>query len=208
MRQVESRTLESKNNLFYALRHISKIPTSNKVVFVFKVTNKLILFSTLPTPFLWKTLVWQQNEESIQVWTLLVFYTVMSLLNKPILSWFYYDIFNCILWQGHRNACYICYLQIHICCSWHWLYNDNLCRGEKVLYSTSPGTDVRTQAQLVSACTHSLFLCAISLGAGDLEQRFANKRAISLPGDGETEYTSKSSRIWYMLFTISMNTMK
>ena len=44
------------------------------------------------------------------------------------------------------------------------------------------------QAQLVSACTHFVFVCAISLGARNLEQRFANKRATSLPGDDETEY--------------------
>ena len=30
---------------------------------------------------------------------------------------------------------------------------------------------------------------SISLGTGDLELHFANKRATSLPGDGETEYT-------------------
>ena len=49
----------------------------------------------------------------------------------------------------------------------------------------SPGSDVSEQAQLVSACTHSLFLCArnplckISLAAWYLELRFAiTKRAI------------------------------
>ena len=62
--------------------------------------------------------------------------------------------------------------------------------------SSSPGSDVGTQTQLVSACTHSLFLharepvCEISLGAHGLELHFANKRATSLPGDGETEYSS------------------
>ena len=63
-----------------------------------------------------------------------------------------------------------------------------------MLYSVSlsPGSDVSTQVQLVSMCTLSLFLwdpepvCAISLGASDLELRFANKRTTSLPGDDET----------------------
>ena len=32
-------------------------------------------------------------------------------------------------------------------------------------------------------------MCAISLGASDLELCFANKRATSLPGDDEMEYT-------------------
>ena len=32
-------------------------------------------------------------------------------------------------------------------------------------------------------------MCAISLGARDLALCFANKRATSLPGDGEMEYT-------------------
>ena len=58
--------------------------------------------------------------------------------------------------------------------------------------SSSSGSDLRTQTQLVSACTHSSFLCArepvcaISLGASNLELRFANKHATSLPGDDET----------------------
>ena len=55
-------------------------------------------------------------------------------------------------------------------------------------------TDVSTQTQLVSMCIHTLFLCArelvcaISLGAHDLELHLANKRATSLPEDGEPEY--------------------
>ena len=65
-----------------------------------------------------------------------------------------------------------------------------------VLYSgsLSSGSDVSTQTQLLSACTHSLFLrarepvCAISLGARDLALRWANKRTMSLPEDGEPEY--------------------
>ena len=56
-----------------------------------------------------------------------------------------------------------------------------------VLYSVSPspGSDVSTQAQIVSTCTHSLFLCArepvcaVSLSAPELELRFANKRTLS-----------------------------
>ena len=36
--------------------------------------------------------------------------------------------------------------------------------------SPSPGSDVITQAQLVSACTHFVFVCAISLGACDFEK--------------------------------------
>ena len=61
--------------------------------------------------------------------------------------------------------------------------------------SPSPGSDISMQTQLVSICTHSLFVCVcelvctISLDARDLELRFANKRATSLPGDGETKYT-------------------
>ena len=44
---------------------------------------------------------------------------------------------------------------------------------------------ISTQTQLVSVCTHSLFLCggepacAMSLGAGNLALRLANKRATS-----------------------------
>ena len=51
------------------------------------------------------------------------------------------------------------------------------------LGSPSPGCDVSTHAQLISLCTHSLFLsarepgCAISLAARHLELRFANKHA-------------------------------
>ena len=60
----------------------------------------------------------------------------------------------------------------------------------------SSGSDISTQAQLVIACTHSLFLCsrepvcAISLGAGDLALRLPNKRTTSLPEDSETEYNN------------------
>ena len=36
--------------------------------------------------------------------------------------------------------------------------------------------------------TFFVFVCAISLGACDLELRFVNKRATSLPGDDEVEY--------------------
>ena len=49
---------------------------------------------------------------------------------------------------------------------------------------------------------HTLFVyvyaqsvCAISLGVGDLELRFANKYAMSLPGDGKTEYSELSIQI-------------
>ena len=56
---------------------------------------------------------------------------------------------------------------------------------KSILYSVSasPGCDVSTHAQLISLCTHSLFLsvrepgCAISLAARHLELRFANKHA-------------------------------
>ena len=44
--------------------------------------------------------------------------------------------------------------------------------------SSSPGSDISTQTQLVCACTHTLFLCA----------RFH----MSLPGDSETEYAAIS----------------
>ena len=37
-------------------------------------------------------------------------------------------------------------------------------------------------------------MCAVSLGAYDLELRFGNKRAALLPGDGETEY--RCNIIW------------
>ena len=59
--------------------------------------------------------------------------------------------------------------------------------------SLSSGSDVSTQMQLLSVCTHSLFLrarkpvCAISLGAHDLALRLANKCTTSLPEDSETE---------------------
>ena len=51
-----------------------------------------------------------------------------------------------------------------------------------ILYSVSPspGSDVSMQAQLVGACTHSLFLCvhksvcAIAPGAPNLELHFTN----------------------------------
>ena len=52
--------------------------------------------------------------------------------------------------------------------------------------SPSPGSDVSMQMQLVSVYTHSCFVC-------DLELRFANKRAKSLPGDSETEYRANLS---------------
>ena len=48
--------------------------------------------------------------------------------------------------------------------------------------------------QLLSVCTHSLFLCAhepvcaILLGARDLALCLVNYRTTSLPGGGETEY--------------------
>ena len=54
-------------------------------------------------------------------------------------------------------------------------------------------SDVTTQTQLLSVCTHSLFLharepvCAISLGT-DLALHLANKRTTSLPEDSDTEY--------------------
>ena len=49
------------------------------------------------------------------------------------------------------------------------------------------------QMQVVSTCTHSLFLCArepvcaISLSVHDLEMLLVNKRATSLPGDVESD---------------------
>ena len=72
-----------------------------------------------------------------------------------------------------------------------------------MLYSVSLsyGSDVSTQTQLLSVCTHSLFLCArelvcaISLGAHDLALHLANKRATSLPEDSETEYSNMFS-LW------------
>ena len=42
---------------------------------------------------------------------------------------------------------------------------------------------------VISVCTAQKPVCAISLGAHDLELPFANKHATSLPGDGETEYS-------------------
>ena len=65
------------------------------------------------------------------------------------------------------------------------LYQTNL-----YFVSSSPGSDVSTQKQLVSACTQICFnVRTISLGARDLELRLAYKRAMSLPGDSEAEYT-------------------
>ena len=58
--------------------------------------------------------------------------------------------------------------------------------------SPSPGSDVITQAQLVSACTHFVFVCAISLGAHGLDLRFANKHAMPLLRGRETEYRPES----------------
>ena len=61
--------------------------------------------------------------------------------------------------------------------------------------SLSSGSDVSIQMQLLSTCTHSLFLsarepvCTIILGARDLALRLANKRTTSLPEDGEPEYS-------------------
>ena len=40
-------------------------------------------------------------------------------------------------------------------------------------------------------------VCAISLGARNLELRLANKRATSLPGDGETEYNPCIEECWF-----------
>ena len=59
--------------------------------------------------------------------------------------------------------------------------------------SPSPNSDVSTQSQLVSVCTHSLFwcerklACAISFDACDLKWCFANTRAMSLPEGREME---------------------
>ena len=59
--------------------------------------------------------------------------------------------------------------------------------------SPSPGSDISMQTQPVSVCTHFLFLCAceqvctIPLGAR-FRTTICNKRATSLPGDGEKEY--------------------
>ena len=61
-----------------------------------------------------------------------------------------------------------------------------------LLYSISlpPGSDVSTQTQLVSAlCTKPSDL------AMDLELRFPNKRATSLLGGKETEYSTRDSYI-------------
>ena len=50
-----------------------------------------------------------------------------------------------------------------------------------------------TQTQLLSVCTHSLFLCAcesvcpISLGSRNLELYFANTHSMSLPVPGDVE---------------------
>ena len=60
--------------------------------------------------------------------------------------------------------------------------------------SPSPGSDVSTETQLLSECTHSLFLrarepvCAVSLGARDLALHLANTELTPLPEDGEQEY--------------------
>ena len=65
------------------------------------------------------------------------------------------------------------------------------------LVSSSPGSDVNTLLQIVSACTYTCFCmhasrCAPSeiarTGSCDLQLRFAHKRATSLPGNDETEY--------------------
>ena len=62
--------------------------------------------------------------------------------------------------------------------------------------SSSPGSDVSMQAQLVSVCTHSFFLCArepvctISLAAHDLQLRFTSQSE-----DGETEYYNSSLKV-------------
>ena len=45
---------------------------------------------------------------------------------------------------------------------------------------------MRVQTLFVFVCGEPV--CAISLGAHDLELPFANKRATSLPEDGEPEY--------------------
>ena len=64
--------------------------------------------------------------------------------------------------------------------------------------SISSGSDIRHQAQLFSACTHSLFLCGlesvctISLVVRNLALCLANKRTTSLPEDSETEYYSEA----------------
>ena len=51
-----------------------------------------------------------------------------------------------------------------------------------IIYSSSPGSDVSTQTQLVSVCTHTLCLCVrasrfaqFHLARVDLEMRFAIK---------------------------------
>ena len=80
------------------------------------------------------------------------------------------------------------------------------------LYSGSPssGSDVSTQAQLLSVYTHSLFLrarklvCAISLGAHDLALRLANKRTTSLPEDSEPEYRKNVSTICIPVYPLFM----
>ena len=65
------------------------------------------------------------------------------------------------------------------------IWHENKTR--KYIVSSSPGSDVSTQMQVLSACTHSVFVCVISLGAHDLELRFTKKRATSLLGDDEME---------------------
>ena len=58
--------------------------------------------------------------------------------------------------------------------------------------SPSPGRDVSTQAQLVSASAHFLFLCARA-GVYDFtwctqfNSRFTHKHGMSLPEDGKME---------------------
>ena len=47
-----------------------------------------------------------------------------------------------------------------------------------------------TSWHLLVLCACEL-VCVISLGAPNLELRFANKRATSLPGDGEREYSNE-----------------
>ena len=61
---------------------------------------------------------------------------------------------------------------------------------------------VQNFPQITCKRVHTLFVlcareqvCAISLGWHNLELRFANKRATSLPGVGETEYTQQTQKI-------------
>ena len=69
-----------------------------------------------------------------------------------------------------------------------------ICTGVLFSVSLSSGSDVSTQTQLLSVCTHSLFVrarepvCDTSLGARDLALRLANKRTTSLPENSDTKY--------------------